>query len=291
MAKLLKGDRKPLDGFEVTRVLPNFDKKMVGPFIFFDHMGPATFTAGNGIDVRPHPHIGLATITYMFEGSLLHRDSLGNNLEIIPGDVNWMTAGKGITHSERETLEVKAAKHTLDGLQTWVALPKDKAEIEPSFTHVKKSQLPHFMKEGVLMRLIAGEACGKTAPIKTYSPMFYMDVLAPQGKTIARPNPEQECAVYVLQGEVSIGDQAFAAGQFVLLEQEQSIVTLSQTRFVLIGGEQWQETPHMFWNFVSFDKDRLEQAKQDWKEGRFPAIPGDEDEFTPLPEKPKAIRA
>ena len=147
------------------------------------------------------------------------------------------------------------------------------------------------MKEGVLMRLIAGEACGKTAPIKTYSPMFYMDVLAPQGKTIARPNPEQECAVYVLQGEVSIGDQAFAAGQFVLLEQEQSIVTLSQTRFVLIGGEQWQETPHMFWNFVSFDKDRLEQAKQDWKEGRFPAIPGDEDEFTPLPEKPKAIRA
>ena len=125
MAKLLKGDRKPLDGFEVTRVLPNFDKKMVGPFIFFDHMGPATFTAGNGIDVRPHPHIGLATITYMFEGSLLHRDSLGNNLEIIPGDVNWMTAGKGITHSERETLEVKAAKHTLDGLQTWVALPKN----------------------------------------------------------------------------------------------------------------------------------------------------------------------
>jgi redox-sensitive bicupin YhaK (pirin superfamily) len=285
MAKLLYGERKPLDGFEVTRILPNQDKKMVGPFIFFDHMGPAKFTAGNGIDVRPHPHIGLATITYMFEGSLLHRDSLGNNLEIIPGDVNWMTAGKGITHSERETLEVKAAHHVLDGLQTWVALPKDKAEIEPSFAHVTKSQLPHFMKEGVLMRLIAGEACGKTAPIKTYSPMFYMDVLAPQGKTIARPNPEQECAVYVLQGEVNIDGEAFSAGQFVLLNDETEVITKQQSRFILLGGERWEETPYLFWNFVSFDKTRLEQAKQDWKEGRFPTIPGDQDEFTPLPEK------
>jgi len=285
MAIELAGNRKPLDGFEVTRILPNFDKKMVGPFIFFDHMGPATFAPGNGIDVRPHPHIGLATITYMIEGSLLHRDSLGNNLEIIPGDVNWMTAGKGITHSERETIEVKAQEHTLNGLQTWVALPKDKAEIEPSFTHVKKSQLPHFMKEGVLMRLIAGEACGKTAPIKTYSPMFYMDVLAPQGKTIARPNPEQECAVYVLDGSVTIGDITYLQGQFVLLQDEDSVHSASQCRFVFLGGEQWQETPRMFWNFVSFDKERLEKAKQDWKDGRFPAIPGDEDEFTPLPEK------
>ncbi len=285
MAIELKGNRKPLDGFEVTRILPNFDKKMVGPFIFFDHMGPATFAAGNGIDVRPHPHIGLATITYMLEGSLLHRDSLGNNLEIIPGDVNWMTAGKGITHSERETIEVKAQEHTLNGLQTWVALPKDKAEIEPSFTHVKKSQLPHFMKDGILMRLIAGEACGKTAPIKTYSPMFYMDVLAPQGKTIARPNPEQECAVYVLDGNVTIGDTAYGQGQFVLLENEDSVHSASQCRFIFLGGEHWEETPRMFWNFVSFDKERLEKAKQDWKDGRFPAIPGDEDEFTPLPEK------
>jgi redox-sensitive bicupin YhaK (pirin superfamily) len=217
---------------------------------------------------------------------LLHRDSLGNNLEIIPGDINWMTAGKGITHSERETLEVKAAEHTLNGLQTWVALPKDKAEIEPSFTHVKKSQLPHFMKEGVLMRLIAGEAAGKTAPIKTYSPMFYLDVLAPQGKTIDRPNPGQECAAYVLQGEIRIGEQSFGVGQFVLLEDEQSIQTNQQSRFVLLGGERWEETPHMFWNFVSFDKNRLAKAKQDWKGGRFPTIPGDEDEFTPLPEKP-----
>lgn len=286
MAIILQGSRKPLDGFEVTRFLPNFDKKMVGPFIFFDHMGPATFSSGHGIDVRPHPHIGLATITYMLQGNLLHRDSLGNHLEIIPGDVNWMTAGKGITHSERETIEAKASEHCLNGLQTWIALPKDKAEIEPSFTHVNKSQLPHFMKDGVQMRLIAGEACDKTSPIKTYSPMFYLDVLAPENKTILRPNSTQECAVYVLEGEVTISDQSFIKGQFILLENEQEITTSQQSRFMLLGGDKWEETPHMFWNFVSFDKARLEQAKRDWKLGRFPSVPGDEDEYSPLPEKP-----
>ncbi|UZE97695.1 pirin family protein [Alkalimarinus alittae] len=160
MAYLLSTKQKDLDGFCVRRILPNAKKRMIGPFIFIDHMGPADFSAGEGIDVRPHPHIGLSTITYLMEGSLLHRDSLGNNLEILPGDVNWMTAGKGIVHSERETIEVKAGKHKLDGMQCWMALPKEMAEITPSFTHIKCACLPHYMHDGVLKRLIAGEAHG-----------------------------------------------------------------------------------------------------------------------------------
>ena len=184
MALHLSGNQKDLDGFSVTRILPHAEKRMVGPFIFFDHMGPAEFKAGEGIDVRPHPHIGLATITYMFSGSLLHRDSLGNNLEILPGDVNWMTAGKGIVHSERETIEVKAKQHVLDGIQCWIALPETKAEIEPSFSHIKRCQLPHRMHDNVVMRLIAGEAFGMTSPIKTYSSMFYLDVLAQAEKPL-----------------------------------------------------------------------------------------------------------
>lgn len=286
MAIQISGKVKDLDGFSVSRILPNEQKRMVGPFVFFDHMGPADFGPGEGIDVRPHPHIGLSTVTYMFEGALLHRDSLGNNLEIVPGDVNWMTAGKGIVHSERETVEAKASQHKLNGIQAWLALPEEKAEIEPSFSHIKKGELPHFLKEGVMQRLIAGEAFGMVSPIKTYSPMFYLDVLAKAGSMLDRPNPSQECMAYVITGEVRINGETFAAGDSVILEEhELCIECLEYTRLLLLGGEAFETLPHLYWNFVSFSKERLEKAKQDWREGRFPEIPGDNREFTPLPEK------
>lgn len=285
MAKALRGHQKDLDGFSVTRILPHANSRMVGPFIFLDHMGPADFAAGEGIDVRPHPHIGLSTITYLFEGSLLHRDSLGNNLEILPGDVNWMTAGRGIVHSERETIEVKAQAHRLNGLQSWLALPRGMADIAPSFTHIKRCELPHFMHDGVVIRLIAGEAYGLTSPLKTYSPMFYVDVLAKQGKEVERPNPHQECLVYVLSGEIELGEELVTAGQVRLLEDERGFTAHENARVVMLGGDAWPEVPHIYWNFVAFDRNRIEQAKDDWQHGRFPTIPGDAEEATPLPHK------
>ena len=283
MAYLLATREKDLDGFCVRRILPNSAKAMVGPFVFIDHMGPANFNAGEGIDVRPHPHIGLSTITYLMAGSLLHRDSLGNNLEILPGDVNWMTAGKGIVHSERETIEVKAAEHQLDGMQCWMALPKEMAEITPSFTHIKRACLPHYMHDGVLKRLIAGEAHGLTSPIKTYSPMFYLDVLAKPDREIDRPNPTQECMVYVIDGSITLGGQDYQRGDVIVLEDEQSLRSISHCRLLMLGGDAWPEAPILEWNFVSFDQSRIDQAKQDWREQRFPKIPGDDNEYTPLP--------
>ncbi len=284
MATPLQGRTKDLDGFSVTRILPHSSRRMVGPFIFLDHMGPAEFDAGDGIDVRPHPHIGLATITYLMAGSLLHRDSLGNQLEILPGDVNWMTAGRGIVHSERETLEVKAAPHRLDGMQAWVALPKEYAEIAPGFSHVKRCELPHFIREGVQMRLIIGEAFGLVAPIRSYSPMFYLDVLARAGSVIERPNPAQECLLYLLDGGIRINGSEHGSGALLLLDDDElHIEAMTHCRCLLLGGEAWPETPHIDWNFVSFSRERIEQAKADWREQRFPKIPGDDQEFTPLP--------
>ncbi len=284
MAIILKGRSRDLDGIQIKRILPQSQKRMVGPFIFIDHMGPTDFAAGEGIDVRPHPHIGLSTITYLFEGSLLHRDSLGNHLEILPGDVNWMTAGRGIVHSERETLEVKARPHHLDGMQCWVALPRELAEMEPGFTHIKRADLPHYMFDGVMMRLIAGEAFGLSSPVKTYSPMFYLDVLAKAGKTIRRPNPDQECLVYVVQGSLDINEQNYQQGDLILLEQESCLQARSNCRLLLLGGQEWPEIPHISWNFVSFSQERIDQAKQDWRAQRFACIPGDREEYVPLPE-------
>jgi len=283
MATLLTGKTKDLDGFTVTRILPHKEKRMVGPFVFLDHMGPAHFAAGEGVDVRPHPHIGLATLTYLTDGAILHRDSLGNNMEILPGDVNWMTAGKGIVHSERETHETKARDHALNGLQCWVALPEKFAEIEPAFSHHKKCQLPQFNKEGVFARLIAGDALGMTSPIRSYSPMFFLDVILTSGTEFQRPNPDQECAMYVLEGEVELADASFKEGDFVLLQADDSVSAQAYGRAVFLGGEHWPTNPHMYWNFVSFSKERIEQAKSDWEEQRFPEIPGDNQEYTPLP--------
>ena len=283
MGKVLKAIEHDLGGLNVKRVLPNQEKRMVGPFIFFDQMGPNKFPAGQGINVRPHPHIGLSTLTYLFEGSILHRDSLGNNLEINPGDVNWMTAGKGITHSERETFEVRANPHSISGLQCWIVLPEPMAELEPSFTHVKKHELPHSIYEGVMMRLIIGEAYGLSSPVKTYSPLFYIDVAASKGSKIKKPHPTQETAIFPISGKVEVNGMTYSAGEFVLLDQADSEITMIECgRFIILGGEKFEQIPHVHWNFVSFSKQRIEQAKDDWKNGRFPIIPGDDKEFIPL---------
>lgn len=283
MPTVLKGHSKDLGGFSVTRLLPHVDKRMVGPFVFLDHMGPAEFAPGDGIDVRPHPHIGLATLTYLFEGAMLHQDSLGNHLEILPGEVNWMTAGRGIVHSERETLEVKAAPHRMNGLQAWVALPAELADIEPRFDHVGREALPTYSVEGVHARLIIGSAFGMVSPIRSYSPMFYLDVLMADGRSLARPEPGAECAIYVIAGEVEVAGERLIEGQFALLDDAAVVSAVGNARVVLLGGEAWPQTPILEWNFVAFNRDRLEQAKQDWREGRFPLIPGDQREHIPLP--------
>jgi redox-sensitive bicupin YhaK (pirin superfamily) len=286
MATVLNATTHDLGGLHVKRVLPHQDKKMVGPFIFFDQMGPNDFPAGQGINVRPHPHIGLSTLTYLFEGSILHRDSLGSNVEIHPGDVNWMTAGKGITHSERETFEVRANKHTINGLQCWIALPEHMAELEPSFTHVKKHQLPHLIHEGIMMRLIVGEAYGMSSPVKTYSPMFYIDIAASEGSKIDRPHATQETAIFPISGKVDINGVTYGEGEFVLLDDTDTEITVMECgRFIMLGGEKFDRTPHLHWNFVSFSKERIEQAKDDWENGRFPNVPGDDKEFIPLKHK------
>lgn len=283
MAKVLKAKEHDIGGLSVKRVLPNQEKFMVGPFIFFDQMGPSDFPAGQGINVRPHPHIGLSTLTYLFSGSILHRDSLGNNLEIQPGDVNWMTAGKGITHSERESFEVLANPHSISGLQCWVALPEHMAELEPAFSHTKKNDLPHIIHEGVMMRLVVGEAYGLSSPVKSYSPMFYIDVVASNCSIIDIPNPEQETAIFTVCGEVIINGETYGENQFILLEPGDNQITLATDgRFVMLGGDKFEKIPFIQWNFVSFSKERIEQAKEDWRAGRFPTIPGDDKEFIPL---------
>lgn len=280
----LTGEQKDLGGFSVERILPNPNKKMVGPFIFLDHAGPAIFEAGDvGINVRPHPHIGLATITYLLDGQVLHRDSLGNSLEIVPGDVNVMTAGKGIVHSERESMERQAIQRGFHGLQSWIALPKEYADIEPSFVHASSHDLPHHIHDGVTTRLIVGEALGMSAPIKTYSPMFYLDVLAQADKAIPRPNPEHECLLHIIDGQIIIDEQEYDTGSTVLLTSAAKLTAKTYCRCVLLGGEAWPEVPHLFWNLVAFDQDKMEQAKQAWRDGQFPNVIGDDAEHIPLP--------
>lgn len=282
MAKILEATEHNIGGLNVKRALPHQEKRMVGPFIFFDQMGPNNFPAGQGINVKPHPHIGLSTLTYLFDGSILHRDSLGNNLEIHPGDVNWMTAGKGIVHSERETFEVRANPHAISGLQCWVALPEHMAELAPSFAHVKKHDLPHITHEGVMMRLVVGEAYGLSSPVKSYSPMFFIDVVASKGSVISTPNPEQETAIFPICGKVSVNGKTYGVSEFVLLEAVDSEITLVEDgRFIMLGGDKFEQVPHIHWNFVSFSKERLEQAKDDWRNGKFPTIPGDDKEYIP----------
>ena len=267
----------------VNRILPHIKKRMVGPFIFLDHMGPMDINAHEGLDVKPHPHIGLSTLTYLLEGSLLHQDSLGNIIEIIPGDVNLMTAGKGIVHSEREPLSVRDKIHRINGMQCWLALPADKGEIQPAFQHTPQKELPKLEYEGVSMTLVAGNAFGLSSPVITYSPLFFLDVEARKGSHFQRPQAEFECLLYILEGSIKSGNESFDAGQILLLEQESSFEVTGDVRCLLLGGEAWPKIPFIEWNFVSFQKETIEQAKKDWKERRFPEVPSDREEFTPLP--------
>jgi len=284
MPKLLKATEKDLGGFSVRRILPNAIQQMVGPFIFFDHMGPAEFPAGKGIDVRPHPHIGIATITYLFEGSIFHRDNLGYKQEIKPGDINWMTTGSGIVHSERETAAVRNSEHKLHGLQLWIALPDDKQELPAEFHHHPKETLPVFEYKGANIRLMAGEIYGQKSPVQTYSPMFYADVGLPTGTTIPLPADGQEVGIYVVKGKVSIAEKSYAPFDFIYVSADEtcSIKAEEDSNFILVGGEPFATPRYIWWNFVSNSKDRIEQAKSDWRQGKFGQVPND-DEFIPLP--------
>lgn len=285
--RIIEARRRDLgDGFVVGRVLPAPFRRTVGPFIFFDHMGPATYAPGVGFDVRPHPHINLATVTYLFEGEIMHRDSLGFVQPIRPGAVNWMTAGRGIAHSERSSDEMRHSGQTLHGIQAWVALPTEAEEVEPAFHHHPADTLPTITLDGAKRTLIAGSAFHATSPAKTYSPMFYIDVDAEAGATVYLPDDHEERAVYVAEGAIELGGDRYEVGRMLVLEPGVQIVwrALERSRVMMLGGAPIGER-HIWWNFVSSRPDRIEQAKRDWAEGRFDRVPGEAD-FIPLPEDP-----
>lgn len=274
------------DGFSVRRALPSAQRRMVGPFIFFDQMGPAAFGPGEGLDVRPHPHIGLATISYLLDGEMEHRDSLGSVMTIRPGAVNLMTAGSGIVHSERSPQGARAAGGPLFGLQTWIALPEADQEIAPAFDHYPADAIPSLNADGVEFTLIVGQADGLRSPVKTYSDTLYADVLLAPDARYQLKAEHVERAIYVVSGAVEIvgEDGRFEAGEFVVFKPGAEIVLcgVGTTRLMLVGGEPFPEQRQIFWNFVSTSAERIEQAKSDWREGRFGKVPGD-DEFIPLP--------
>jgi len=275
---------KDLGGFSVSRVLPATEHKRVGPFIFFDHLGPATFAAGTGIDVRPHPHIGLSTLTYLFTGEMIHRDSLGYVQSIEPGAVNWMTAGRGIVHSERTSEAKRATGFAIHGLQIWIALPDGQEEIEPSFAHYPAGSLPLIAQEKVEMSLVAGEAFGQRSPVHVHSPLFYLDVRAQPGANIAMPGQYEERALYIVEGELKIDQETFAERHMVVLAPgcQPEITALTESRVMMLGGAPLASDRIVWWNFSSSSRARIDQAKADWKTGRFDPVPGDS-EFIPLP--------
>jgi redox-sensitive bicupin YhaK (pirin superfamily) len=280
--------RKDLGGFEVGRVLPFHGHRMVGPFIFFDHMGPARFEPGfpRNVDVRPHPHIGLSTVSYLFEGAMTHRDSVGTTEVIRPGEVNWMTAGRGITHSERFE-DLRADGGTMHGIQAWVALPTEAEETAPAFAHHGPDDLPTYEAGGMWARLIAGKAFGAEAKVKTHSPMFYVHWALDAGATAELPAEYPERAAYVAQGTVEIDGRQFHAGQMIVFAPGQTVAIKGVTAAIvmLLGGEPVGER-FIEWNFVSSSKDRLEQAKADWRAGRMKLPDADDQEFIPLPPDP-----
>jgi len=287
--------RKDLGGFEVGRVLPFARKRMVGPFIFLDHMGPAAFAPGSeAINVRPHPHIGLSTLSYLFEGEMTHRDSTGAHNIILPGEVNWMTAGRGVVHSERTEPERKAAGGKLHGMQAWIALPLENEDDAPSFSHHAGADLPSYEQGGLFARLVAGEAYGARAAVPTASPLFYVHWEMQPGVRAAPPKGKgdggySERALYVASGAIEVGDQRLSAGQLAVLEPqaEPVIVALEPSTVMILGGEPIGQRL-IWWNFVASSQDRMEAAKADWKAGRMKLPAGDDEEFIPLPEEPAA---
>jgi len=277
------------DGFAVRRVLPVAERRMVGPFVFFDQFGPVELAAGRGLDVRPHPHIGLATVTYLFAGGIVHRDSLGFVQPIAPGDVNWMTAGRGIVHSERTDSESRKRPQRLEGIQIWVALPQRHEETAPAFTHYPAATLPLIEGEGKSVRVVAGALFGQRSPVQTLSELFYAAATLTPGATLALDAEHPERAAYVLDGAVEIEGRVFAPGRMLVFAPGRPVAiratsdSRGPSRLLLLGGEPLDGPRHIWWNFVSSRPERIEQAKADWKQGRFAPVPG-ETEFIPLPD-------
>jgi redox-sensitive bicupin YhaK (pirin superfamily) len=276
---------RDLGGFSVRRALPHGKRQMVGPFIFFDQMGPAQFIAGQGMDVRPHPHIGLATVTYLFEGSIFHRDSEGNALEIAPGAMNLMTAGRGIAHSERTPAAQRASGQGLYGIQSWIALPQELEETAPSFQHFDAAALPTLTDHGLEARIVAGRAFGQTAPVAGLSQWFYAEVRIAAGRSAPLDNEYEERAIYVVDGEIEVAGDSFEGPRLLIFRPGDRITIRAKTdcRLMFLGGAALEGPRYIWWNFVSSRKERIESAKEDWKQGRFAAVP-DESEFIPLPE-------
>lgn len=270
----------------MRRVLPDHQTEMVGPFIFFDHLGPARFAPGAGIDVRPHPHIALATVTYLFEGSLRHRDSLGSVRDIHPGDVNWMTAGRGIVHSERTPVEARASGAPVHGIQSWVALPDGHEDVEADFAHHAAQDLPRRSTDGVEVAVIAGDAFGLKSPVATLWPTLYVDVSLRAAATLEVPDAHAERAVYVAQGELSIDGTRLVEGQMAVFAAggQPRLTALRAARVMLLGGAKFPTPRFIWWNFVASSRERIEQAKQRWLRQEFPGVPG-ETEFIPLPKQ------
>lgn len=275
-----------LGDFTVRRALPSSRRRMVGPFTFLDHMGPTEFKAGHGVDVRPHPHIGLATVTYLFKGEIVHRDSLGSDVPIRPGDVNWMTAGKGITHSERTAPDHRQGGEPLHGLQCWVALPVRDEETDPLFAHYDQEKLPLVTGEGKSARVVAGKMFGVSSPVATFHDTFFADLSLEAGTSVPLDADYEERAIYVVSGEIEIAGDRFEEGKLLVFKPGDRITVRATkpARFVMLGGAPMDGPRYIWWNFVSSRKDRIEQAKADWKAGRFEGVPGDS-EFIPLPDR------
>jgi len=280
-----------LGGFKVHRTLPSRPRTMVGPFVFFDQMGPAHLETGNGIDVRPHPHINLATVTYLFAGAIDHRDSLGTFATIEPGAVNLMTAGRGIVHSERSPSAERARGPELSGIQTWLALPEHAEEMDPAFEHVPADRLPMVEATGVRARVIMGALWGAAAPTTTYAGTIYADIVLAPGGSIPVDSDADERALYVAAGEASLDGVPLAPMTLYVLRPGTAATLRSRAggRVMLCGGEAFRTPRHVWWNFVSSDRERINQARDDWKAGRFPKVPGDDKEFIPIPDVPKTV--
>lgn len=280
-----------LGGFKVHRTLPARERTMVGPFLFFDQMGPAQLPPGEGVDVRPHPHINLATVTWLFEGAFDHRDSLGTFQTIHPGAVNLMTAGKGIAHSERSPADVRPSGPSLAGIQTWLALPERDEEIDPAFQHVAAEELPVVESECAKATIIMGTMWGRSAPTKTYADTIYADIVLAPGGSVPIDNAADERAVYLASGEATLDGLSLEPQRLYVLRPGVTATLRSDRggRAMLAGGEAFATPRHVWWNFVSSRRDRIQQAKEDWRAGRFPVIPDDAEEFIPVPEAPKTV--
>ena len=282
---------RDLGGFEVRRALPAPQRQMVGPFIFFDQAGPAEFLTGQGIDVRPHPHIGLGTVTYLYEGEFEHRDSLGTHQMIYPGEVNWMVAGHGVTHSERTSEATRKGESKLFGIQTWVALPESAEENAASFEHHGEGALPLLEGEGKSLRLIMGRGWGEKAPVSTFTDMFYADVVLEPGAMLPLPEDHEDRGVYITTGSVEIAGETFEAGRMMVFRPGDAITIRAGeqgARLMALGGETLNGPRHIWWNFVASSREKIDAAKEawaagDWTHGRFQLPPGDDQEFIPLP--------